>query len=270
MPQNEVVILDLDRVAASRAGGKKIPRFVVNWIKRFVHQDFLNEYFRQGRLGYDFALGALDYLDVTVTVEGEENSPEEGLFTFAGNHPLGGVDALAVLGFLGRKYEGKIVTLANDFLMNVKQVQEYLVPVNKMGGQARSLGENLDNAFASDRQVFVFPAGSCSRKIDGIIQDKPWQKAFITKSRATRRDVIPMWFSGQNSPRFYRVDAFRNLLKIKLNLAMFCLPDEMYRSRGKHFVLRFGKPIPWETFTPDKKDREWAAFVREKVYELSK
>lgn len=270
MPQNEVITIDIDKIVASKAGGKKIPRFLVNGIKRFVHQDYINDYLRQGKLGYEFAEGALSYMDITVTVEGEENIPEDGLFTFAGNHPLGGADALAIVGFLGRKYDGKIVIPANDFLMNIKQVGEYLVPVNKMGGQARGLGEELDKAFASDRQVVFFPAGSCSRKIDGVVQDLPWRKTFITKSRASGRDIIPMWFSGRNSPRFYRVDALRNFLKVKLNLAMLCLPDEMYRSRGKHFTLRFGKPIPRETFTTDKKDIEWAAYVREKVYELSK
>ncbi len=270
MPQNEVTVIDIDKVVASRAGGKKIPRFLVNWIKRFIHQDYINDYLRQGKLGYEFAEGALSYMGITVEVEGEENIPEKGLFTFAGNHPLGGADALAIVAFLGRKYDGKIISPANDFLMNIKQVRNYLIPVNKMGGQARGLGSALDEAFFSDRQFFYFPAGSCSRKIDGIIQDQPWKKSFITKSKASQRDVIPMWFSGKNSPRFYRVDAIRNFLKIKLNLAMLCLPDEMYRCRGKHFTLRFGEPIPWETFTQEKKDIEWAAYVRGKVYELSK
>lgn len=270
MPQNEVTVIDIDKVVASRAGGKKIPRFLVNWIKRFIHQDYLNNYLQQGKLGYEFAEGALSYMDITIEVEGEENIPDKGLFTFAGNHPLGGADALATVAVLGRKYNGSIVCPANDFLLNIKQLREYLIPVNKMGCQARGLGSALEEAFFSQRQVIYFPAGSCSRKIDGIIQDQPWKKSFITKSKASHRDVIPMWFSGKNSPRFYRVDAIRNFLKIKLNLAMLCLPDEMYRCRGKHFTLRFGKPIPWETFTREKKDIEWAAYVREKVYELSK
>ena len=34
--------IDLDRIVASRKGGDKLPRFVVNWLKRLVHQDFMN------------------------------------------------------------------------------------------------------------------------------------------------------------------------------------------------------------------------------------
>ena len=108
MSQNEVITIDIDKIVASKSGGKKIPRFLVNGIKRFVHQDYINDYLRQGKLGYEFAEGALSYMDITVTVEGEENIPEDGLFTFAGNHPLGGADALAIVGFLGRKYDLKI------------------------------------------------------------------------------------------------------------------------------------------------------------------
>jgi hypothetical protein len=42
----------------------------------------------------------------------------------------------------------------------------------------------------------------------------------------------------------------------------------MYRQRGGTFKIKFGKPIPPETFDNSKTDAEWAAWVREKVYEL--
>lgn len=269
MAENKIVYLDIDKVIASRAKGKKIPKFVVNWVKRFIHQDWLNDYFKEGKLGVEFAEGALEHMNVKLNVIGEENIPSEGRFTFCGNHPLGGADALSMVAFLGRKYNGNIVSPANDFLMNVGQVQEFLVPVNKMGVQARELSSMLEEAFQSDKQLFIFPAGLCSRKIDGKITDLPWRKTFITKSRTSHRDVIPYWFSGKNSKRFYNLDILCKKLKIKLPLAMFCLPDELYRWRNRELTLVFGKPIPWESFTSDKKDIEWAEYVREKVYSLA-
>ena len=134
---------------------------------------------------------------------------------------------------------------------------------------SKDLREKLDEAFASDKQVFYFPAGACSRKIDGKIQDLPWKKSFITKSRESKRDIIPMWFSGRNSNRFYNVDWIRKKLKIKTNIAMFFLPDEVYRSRNKEYTMVIGKPIPYTTFTSEKSDAEWAAWVRGKTYELN-
>jgi hypothetical protein len=56
----------------------------------------------------------------------------------------------------------------------------------------------------------------------------------------------------------------------KNNIAMLFLADEMFKNTGKTFTLTFGKPIPWETFTKDKSPMEWAKFVKEEVYKLSK
>jgi len=35
-----------------------------------------------------------------------------------------------------------------------------------------------------------------------------------------------------------------------------------------HIII--GDPIPWESFDRNKSDLEWAAMVRDKVYELKK
>lgn len=268
MPVNETVTLDLDQIVKKRFGEKKVPGWILSWLKRFIHQDHLNAYLKQGHLGVEFAEQSLVYYDARITVEGLEELPEDGRYTFASNHPLGGIDALSVIAYVGRKFGGNIVIPANDLLMTIKPIAEYTVPVNKFGGQNAELIGKINEAFNSDRQVIIFPAGLCSRKIDGIVQDLPWKKTFITKSRMSQRDVVPVWFSGQNSKRFYFLDNLRNFLKLKLNIAMLTLPDELYKSQHKSYRLVFGKPIPWQTFTSEKRDAEWAAWVREKVYEL--
>ena len=270
MAVNETVILDLDKVVEDKFGKGKVPRFVVSWLKRFIHQDHLNGFLKQGYLGVEFAEKALEYYDVHVTVEGLENIPADGRYTFAANHPLGGIDALSVLASIGRKFDGNVISPSNDMLMAIKPVAEYTIPVNKFGGQSYSLPELINNAFNSDRQVIIFPAGLCSRMIDGKVQDLPWKKTFITKSKVSHRDIVPIWFSGCNSKRFYRLDKIRNVLKLKLNIAMLTLPDELYHCQHKSYKMVFGKPIPWQTFTQDKKDVEWAAWVREQVYALEK
>lgn len=272
MAVNESVRLDLDSIVEAKFGKGKVPRFVLSWLKKFIHQDHLNGILDQKEyLGVDFLEKAIEYYDVHLTVEGRENLPEDGRrYTFVSNHPLGGVDAVSVLAVIGRKYDGNIIIPANDILMAVKPIAEYTIPVNKFGGQSSSLSEQINGAFASDRQVVIFPAGLCSRKIDGVVQDLPWKKTFITKSKANQRDIVPIWFSGRNSWRFYFLDKLRNLLKLKLNIAMLTLPDELYRSQHKSYTMVIGKPIPWQTFTSEKKDIEWAAWVREQVYKLKK
>jgi putative hemolysin len=265
---NEVFLVDVDSLVLKLTHGKKVPGFVLAFIKRLIHQDEFNAYFSQGKLGTEFLEGFLEYINATVEIIGEENIPADGRFTFASNHPLGMLETCAQAAFFSRKYNGKIAIPANDLMMSVKQVHEYLIPVNKLGGQGRDLAVALDQAFAGDKQMVYFPAGLCSRKIDGVIQDLPWKKTFITKSRQYHRDVVPIWFSGRNSPRFYRLDALRNFLRLKLNIAMLTLPSEVFKCRNKRFKMVIGKPIPWSTFTPARTDTEWAAYVREEVYKL--
>ena len=266
--ENEVFLVDVDQIARKISKGKKVPGFLLSIIKRVIHQEDFNRYFRQGKLGTEFLDGFLEYMDVKVDIAGAENIPDEGRFTFASNHPLGLLDTCAETGFLSRKYGGNILVPANDLMMSVKQVHQFMIPVNKLGGQGRELAAALDNAFSSDKQMLIFPAGICSREIDGIIQDLPWKKTFITKSRQHGRDIIPIWFSGQNSRRFYRISNWCKRLKTKTNFAMFTLPSEALRSRGSRFKMIIGKPIPWQSFTSEKNDTQWAAYVRERVYEL--
>ena len=262
--------IDVEQIVASRAKGKKIPRFLVRWLKKLVHQDFLNGFFTKGYEGVDFCQKCIEYLDVTLDVEGLDNLDTSGAtrYTFASNHPLGGIDGVALGAVLGRAFDGKVKYLVNDLLMNLKGLAPLCVPVNKIGGQSRNLPALIAEAFASDDQMIMFPAGACSRKIDGKIQDYAWSKAFITKSVQSGRQVVPIHFIGQNSKRFYNVDRLCKRLGIKANLAMLFLPDELYKGQHSRYKVIIGEPIAPETFDASRSASQWAQWVRERAYEL--
>ena len=270
-PTSTIREIDLDRIVRERAGSKArfVPQCLINLLKRIIHQEFINIYLREGRRGVDFCQGTIDYVGATVSVEGRENLPSDGrLCTFVSNHPLGAVDGVTLGWVIGSHYDGKIKYLVNDLLMNLDGLAPLCVPINKLGKQARSFPAMVESAFSGDCHVVMFPAGLCSRKqADGSIRDLPWTKAFITKSVQYERDVVPIHFIGENSPRFYSVARWCKRLHLP-NFAMLLLPDEMYRSRGKHFTVRIGKPIPWQTFDKTKRPQQWAAWVQDKVYEI--
>ena len=269
MSKHPEYAVDVEKIVASRAKGK-VPRFLVNALKKLVHQDFLNEYLTEGYEGVEFCEKCLEYLDVTLEVQGLERLDTSGAtrYTFVSNHPLGGIDGVALGGVLGRAFDGKVKYLVNDLLMNLKGLAPLCVPINKIGGQSRNLPALISEAFASDDQMILFPAGSCSRKIDGKIQDRPWSKAFVTKSVQTGRRVVPIHFIGRNSDRFYNVDKICKTLGIKANLAMLFLPDELYRNQHSRFKVIVGEPFPEGTFDDSKSAYDWAQWVRERVYEL--
>ena len=82
------------------------------------------------------------------------------------------------------------------------------------------------------------------------------------------RDVVPIFFGGHNSDRFYRIAHFSDRYVRKVNIAMLFLVDEMYRNIGKTFRVVIGNPIPWQTFDKSRSPLEWAKYVEDKVYEL--
>ena len=265
MTERQPQVLDLEQIIRARAGKKArfIPQFLINWFKKAAHQDYINGYLKEGYVGVEFCENGLKYLGVDLEINGLENLPKDGRkFTFVSNHPLGAIDGVTLGAVIGKEYDGKIKYLMNDLLMNLKGMAPLGVPINKIGGQARNLPKLIDEAFRSENQMLIFPAGLCSRKIDGKIQDIPWGKAFITKSRQTGRDIIPIHFEGQNSERFYKVASWQKKLGLKFNIAMLMLPDEMYKSAGRKYRITFGKPIPIQTLDRSRTDVEWAQEIR--------
>ena len=271
MNERQPQILDIEQVIKSKAGkkAKYIPKFVINWFKNFMNLDYINDYLKEGYVGVEFCENCLKYLGVEIEVTGRENLPKDGRrYTFVSNHPLGAIDGVTLGAIIGREYDGKIKYFLNDLLMNLKGMAPLGIPVNKLGGQARNLSRLVNEVYESDNQVLVFPAGLCSRVIDGKIQDIEWGKSFIRKSKDTGRDVVPVHFEGENSKRFYKIASWQKKLGLKFNFAMMLLPDEMYRSAGRKYRITIGKPISADSFDKTKSDFEWAQDVRAHVYNL--
>ena len=249
---------------------RMIPGFVYSFLKRLIHQDGINEFIEKygDRKGLDFADGMMEYLRVTYDVRGEENlPPPEGRYIFASNHPLGGPDGVILISFLGKRYPD-LKFLVNDLLLNLKNLNNIFLPVNKHGAMAREAAAAIEEAYASSCQMIMFPAGLCSRKIKGKICDLTWQKSFVTKAVQYQRDIVPIFFSGKNSDFFYNLANFRKRIYLKANLEMLWLPDETFKKIGQHFTLYIGKPIPWQSLDKSRKPLEWAAEIKRQVYEL--
>ena len=266
--------IDIEQILRGKMGAKAkfVPGFLVNWLKRIVHEDEVNRFLWESRhlTGTEWLVECVRYLDMTLELEGVENLPSKDdgrLYTFVSNHPLGGADGVALGSIIGRHYDSRFRYLVNDLLMNLPGLAPLSIPINKIGKQSRNFPAMVEAGFQSDNHMLMYPAGICSRKINGEIHDVPWTKTFITKSVQYQRDVVPIHFSGQNSNFFYRLANFSDK-HLKFNLAMLFLVDEMYKNVHKTFKVTFGKPIPWQTFDKSKTPLEWAKFVEDRVYQL--
>jgi putative hemolysin len=263
--------IDIREVFASKSPGlaRLIPGFIYRYINRIMHIDFVNKLLGQnGHLkGIAFINKVVEEFNVKLYMYGLDNVPDSGKFIFASNHPLGGFDGMLLLKTVDEKL-GKPRFLSNDILMNIPQLKSLFIPVNKHGGHSREVARILSEAYHSDVQILIFPSGLASRKTKGKIMDLEWKKHFITKAIQYKRDVIPVFVSGRNSNRFYRMANIRKFLRIKWNLEMFLLPDESMRHRNTDVHIYFGKPIPWSKFDRIKTHQQWAEWVKEKVYQL--
>ena len=264
--------IDVDKVLRDRLTKhyKYIPRFVVRWLERTICQDKLNAILTKmaGKNSVDAATAALDEMNITIDATGLEHLPE-GRFMFVSNHPLGGLDGLALISLLGNRYDKKIKFLVNDLLMAVEPLRGVFLPVNKYGNQARAAAVQIEEALQSDNQFITFPAGLCSRmQPDGSIADLPWQKAAVGHAINHQRDIVPIYFDAHNSRFFYRFAKWRKKLGIKFNIELIFLPKEMIKKSGSTLRVMIGEPIPWNTLDAAHPKQE-AARLRETVINMA-
>lgn len=266
-------LLDVDQILRSKAPAlySKAPRFVINWLKRKIHQDELNEILTryQNEEGVEFMNSLIDYFRLNLKVIGFDNFSKSERYIFVSNHPLGGLDGICLSSIIGSYFDGKIKYPVNDLLLNIKNLKTIFVPINKHGSQEKGTANLLNEAFASDNQIVTFPAGLCSRKYGKKIEDPEWKKMFLSKAIEYKRTIVPIYFDGHNSNFFYRFADIRKRLGIKFNIEMLFLPDEMFKNKDKEFAIYFGKPISWENFDKSKSTAEWVQFLREKTYALA-
>jgi putative hemolysin len=251
---------------------KWLPGPLLRYVERIVHEDDINEVMANiGHLeGLDFVDALITQeLNVKVILKGEENIPSTGGAVFASNHPLGGLDGIAFMHALGR-YRKDIKFLVNDILMNIKNLEPLFIPINKHGKQARNAMKLIDETYASEQAMLVFPAGLVSRKRkNGVIKDLDWKKSFVTKARKFKKDIIPVYIEGRNSDFFYNLARFRRNIGIGVNIEMFYLADEMFSQRNKTVTIHIGKPIPYEELNDTRSDQEWADRIKDIVYAMA-
>ncbi len=271
MEHKKELFIDIDRVLKSKNPKlyKTIPKFLINYLKRIVHQDELNYIIDtfKNLSGLDFNHAVLEYFNIKTSTIGRENVPDSGRFILAANHPIGGIDGMIFIQEAGKIF-GPTKSIINDLLMNIENLAPLFVGVNKHGKATKAVYEEMDKVFSSDVQVLIFPAGLASRRSKGLIQDLEWKKTFISKAIQYKRDIIPVHISGRLSNFFYNFANIRKMLGVKANLEMLYLADETFKQKNKSFEITFGKPIAYPTFDKSFTHQEWAQKVKKHVYKL--
>jgi putative hemolysin len=261
--------IDVEKVISEKNPAliKFLPRFIINYIKKKLHEDFINQGIEnnQESFEHDFNEATLNYMGANVTWSGLENIPKHGGVIIVANHPLGGLDGLALIKAVSNvRLDTRF--LVNDILLKLTNFKRLFVGVNKVGKTAAEALKVIDSTYASDHVVLVFPAGLVSRKQNGVVKDLEWKKSFVSQAIKNKRKVVPVFIEGKNSNFFYNFSLWRKRLGIKANVEMFFLADEMVKQKSKTIHVHFGKAISYEVFNKQFSHIEWAQLVKEYVY----
>jgi 1-acyl-sn-glycerol-3-phosphate acyltransferase len=270
MSQNNDITIDIQRIIEKKTK-LKVPHFLFGILKKVICQDEINKVLldNKDKTGVDFMVAVLNDFSIKTSISGIDNIPENQKLIFASNHPFGALEALALGKHLGKIFDNNINFITNEMLSLLKPLSPIFTSV-KVGEshQNKSSIITLDEIFASDKQIIMFPSGVVSRKINGKLQDGEWKKMFVSKARLYRRNIVPVFCSGSNSDFFLNLSNFRKFLGIKANIELILLPREMFKNKNTSINITIGKPISYKTFSTEKTDLQWANLVKEKVYEL--
>ena len=273
MQATQAPFIDIKKVIASKnkALAKFLPNFILNYLKRVVHEDEVNRFIEiNGHLkNHDFVEAVFKEMGANYQVTGIENIPLSGGCIIAANHPLGGLDGIGLMKVVGER-RPDIRFFVNDILLNLQNFGELFVGVNKHGKNPKENLRLMDEVFASDNCVLFFPAGLVSRRQNGKVKDLEWQKSFISKAIRYNKPIIPTFIGGQNSDFFYNLANFRKRLGINANIEMLYLADEMYLQKNHMLNFVFGAPVQPQHFTKEYNHLEWAQQLKEYVYSLEK
>ncbi len=233
--QEDHNFIDVERVFSQKNPrlSALIPGFVYNYLKRILHQNQINDLIGRSkhRYGLDFVDAIMEEFDPEVEVIGLDKIPLDERIVIASNHPLGGLDGIALMQAVGKKRQD-IRFPVNDILLYLENLKPLFIPINKHGSNSENI-KILNETFEGNDSICYFPFGLVSRKKNGQIFDLEWKKTFLTKAKKYKRTIVPTHIGGRNSNFFYGLSNLRKNLGIKANIEMLYLADEFFKQKDK-------------------------------------
>ena len=93
-----------------------IPKPLIQWLKRTLCQDELNGILERtkGKTGAEFCDAVLNDLNVSYTFKGERPNPANTRVLIVCNHPLGGLDGIAMIHWVSSIYGPDVHFIVNE------------------------------------------------------------------------------------------------------------------------------------------------------------
>ena len=219
--------------------------------------------------GSEFADHLLENMSITIDVAPEQlaNIPKEGGFIVVSNHPFGGIEGVMLLSAIA-KVRPDFKLMANFILSHIPNLKDCFFSVNpfEKNPEWKSSVGGIKGAIkhiAEGYGLGVFPAGEVSRYHGhDFPEDLPWSNSIARIIKSAGVPVIPVYWDGCNSHRFYRWD------KVHTMLGTARLTRELANKHHTRFNLQIGKPISPEEVALYNAPKDLAAYLRCRSYAL--
>jgi len=244
-------------------------RVLFSGMKKLFHENEINAFMSENahKDTYSYVEAIIDYFDVSIGLKTNELSriPAYGRTVIIANHPLGALDAMALLHLL-KDVRKDIKIVANSFLSQFDNLKDIIIPVDNINGKMdRETVKRIYKALGSEEAVIIFPSGEVSRAKPNGIKDTPWKSGFLKIASKMQAPILPIYIKAKNSKNFYL------LSMINRSLATATLPHEMFKAKGKNIEFTLGKTIPFDAYTlPNISRKESVKLFRKHLYKVSK
>ncbi|MDQ1266332.1 MAG: hypothetical protein QG635_1484, partial [Bacteroidota bacterium] len=243
-------------------------RKMINYFMKFLLKiNRINQFINihNDKTGLEFIDEIFDYLDFSYNISDKDRRriPSEGKLLIASNHPLGALDGLALLKSI-TEIRKDVKILANDVILNIEQISEFMIPVNIFkSNKKRDSLLHIEKAMTEEQALIIFPAGEVSRLGINGIKDGRWQKSIVKLSVKYNAPILPVYINARNSYLFYLVSM---LIK---KYSFLLLPREMFKKSGVSIKIKIGDMIPASAFAKNTLDLSQSAkILRKHIYSL--
>ena len=231
-------------------GYNKLPNLLKNistaLLKKLFHESEINSFLvkNQHKDSYGFVEAVLDHFNVDITIHKNQLSriPSYGRCVVIANHPLGALDALALL-YVLKDVRKDIKIVATTFLASIENLGDLVIPVDNIRGKMdKSSLERMYDALKKEQLLILFPSGEVSRARVNGIKDTKWRSGFLKIASKMQAPILPIYINAKNSKFFY------TLSSLNKSLATITLPNEMFKFYGKKIEFKIGKSIPYDNY----------------------
>ncbi|MBD8527300.1 GNAT family N-acyltransferase [Pseudomarimonas arenosa] len=253
----------------SSARGRMIGRPVVELLRKIVCEERINAEVTAlaGVRGLDFVRQSMERLDFSYRVAPTDrlNVPTEGRCVIVANHPLGALDALALIDLVG-SVRSDIKIIGNRVLRALDGLGDLLLDCEVFGDRPGGAGlRSVYRALEAEQVVILFPAGEVSRMGPAGIRDGRWASGFARFARKTGAPVLPVHIAAHNSAAFY------SWSMLSKPLGTLMLPRELLAQSHQRITLTVGAPVAAETLSEHGADEgRIATAMRKHVYRLAR